>query len=92
MTKEIDLAIQMWQEIVDKCKSGEQFSVVLFKIAFCNKHHLNWLNNCYLCQHFKCCTPCPLNYCSPLYDNVRDKHDITSAEIILNAIREYAND
>ena len=87
MTKERKLAIQMWQEIVDKCRSGEQFNVVNFKKSFCKKHRLNWYNNCYFCQYFECFATCPLNNCSSLYDNVRDKNDITSAELILNALK-----
>ena len=87
MTKERKLAIQMWQEIVNKCKSGEQFDVDSFKKSFCEKHRLNWYNDCYFCQHFMCFFTCPLNDCSPLYDNVRDKHDVISAEKILNTLR-----
>ena len=92
MLEELKLAIQMWQEIVDKCKSGEPFNVVKFKKSFCENYHLDWYNNCYFCQHCECFTSCPLNNCSSLYEKVRDKHDITSAELILNAIRGYTND
>ena len=91
MTKERRLAIQMWEEIVAKCKSGEHFNVTRFKEAFCKEHNLTWVNNCYFCQHFMCFFICPLNDCAPLYDNVRDKHDTTSAELILNSIKGYAN-
>ena len=38
MSEELKLAIEMWQEIVNKCKSGEQFNVVSFKKSFCEKH------------------------------------------------------
>ena len=91
MTKERRFAIQMWEEIVDKCKSGEHFNVSRFKEDFCKEHNLNWALNCYFCQYFECFTTCPLNNCSSLYDNVRDKHDTTSAELILNSIKGYAN-
>ena len=91
MNKERRLAIQMWQEIVNKCISGEDFSVASFKDDFCKKHHLNWDNNCYFCQYFLC-SECPLDKNCKLYDKVRDEHDVTSAELILNAIRGYAND
>ena len=47
MTKERKLAIQMWQEIVNKCKARDDFN----------------------------------------YVEVLDKNDVTSAEIILNALR-----
>lgn len=87
MTKEWKLAIEMWQEIVNKCKSGKPFSVVKFKKSFCEKHRLSWYNNCYFCQYFECFSTCPLNNCSSLYEKVRDKNDITAAEIILNALR-----
>ena len=31
MTDELKLAIEMWQEIVAKCKSGEHFNLSRFK-------------------------------------------------------------
>lgn len=48
--------------------------------------------NCYFCQYCKPCSECPLDKNCFLYYEVCDKHDITSAELILNAIRGYAND
>ena len=92
MTKERRLAIQMWQEIVNKCKAGEDFNVAQFKDDFCKEHHLNWTSNCYFCQYCRSCSECPLDKNCFLYYEVRDKHDITSAELILNAIRGYTND
>ena len=91
MTKERRLAIQMWQAIVDKCKSGEQFNVVSFKKSFCKKHHLNWYNNCYFCQHFRC-SECPLDKNCFLYEEVYSKHDVASATVILNALKGVKND
>ena len=87
MTKERRLAIQMWEEIVVKCKSGEPFNVSRFKEAFCKEHNLTWVNNCYYCQYFQCCTTCPLVNCMLIYHNVRDDHDVISAEKILNTLR-----
>ena len=50
MTKERKLAIEMWQEIVDKCKAGDKlFNLVIFKMLFCKKHNLDWVNDCYFC-------------------------------------------
>lgn len=77
----------MWQEIVDKCKAGDNFSVVMFKTEFYKKHKLNWLNDCYFCQYWSCCR-CPLDdKCEQVYSKVAVNHDVASAEIILNALR-----
>ena len=90
MTKEIRLAIQMWEEIVDKCKAGEDFNVAQFKEDFCKEHNINWTSNCYFCQYLLC-FECPLDKNCHLYLRVCSEHDLTSAEFILNAIRGYAN-
>ena len=88
MTRERKLAIQMWQEIVDKCKAGDNFSVVMFKMEFCKKHKLNWLNGCYFCNYFDTCSKCPLDAkCEQVYRKVFVNHDVASAEKILNALR-----
>ena len=88
MTKKRRLAIQVWQEIVDRCKAGDNFSVVMFKMEFCKKHKLNWINACYFCQYCKSCNRCPLgDKCRQVYCKVSVNHDVVSAEIILNALR-----
>ena len=87
MTKERKLAIQMWQEIVDKCRSGEHFNVARFKDVFCKKHNLNWLSNCYFCQYFHCFSTCPLDNCMSICHKVHEQYDVDSAEIILNALK-----
>ena len=88
MNKQRRFAIQMWQEIVDKCKASDNFSVVMFKMEFCKKHKLNWLNACYFCQYCKSCCRCPLDSkCGQVYYKVVVNHDVASAEIILNALR-----
>lgn len=93
MTKERKLAIQMWEEIVDKCRSGEDFNLVDYKTDFCNKHDLKWRGNCYFCNYFDPCSKCPLDdICSSVYCKVSTKHDVTSAEIILTALRGGTND
>ena len=86
MTRERKLAIQMWQEIVDKCKAGDNFSVVMLKMEFCKKHNLHWLNDCYFCQYCDSCSSCPLGSCELIYPKVCLEHDVASAEIILNAL------
>ena len=40
MTKERKLAIQMWQEIANKCKARDDFNLVEFKKEFCKEHNL----------------------------------------------------
>ena len=40
MTEERKLAIQMWQEIVNKCKARDDFNLVEFKKEFCKEHNL----------------------------------------------------
>ena len=87
MTKERKLAIQMWQEIVNKCKARDDFNLVEFKKEFCKEHNLHWINNCYFCQYCRPCSlKCPLVDCKSIYVEVLDKNDATSAEIILNAL------
>ena len=88
MTKELELAIEMWQEIVNKCKAGDNFCVVTFKMKFCKKHKLNWLYDCYFCQYCKSCCRCPLDdKCGQVYSKVVVNHDVASAEKILNALK-----
>lgn len=87
MTRERKLAIQMWQEIVDKCKAGDNFCVVTFKMKFCIKHKLNWLSDCYFCQYCKSCSKCPLGSCMRIYSKVCTEHDAASAEVILNVLK-----
>lgn len=93
MTKQRRLAIQMWQEIVNKCRSGEDFNLVDYKTDFCKKHDLKWLANCYFCNYFDTCSKCPLDdKCGKVYCKVAVNHDVTSAEIILSALRGGVND
>ena len=88
MTRERKFAIQMWQEIVDKCKASNDFNVVKFKKEFCKEHNLHWINNCYFCQYCRPCSlRCPLIDCKPIYSEVVYRKDMTSAEIILNVLR-----
>lgn len=87
MTKERKLAIQMWQEIVDKCRSGEDFIVSQFKDDFCKKYDLDWLSNCYLCQYCRPCSRCPLGSCMLIYPKVCNAHSVSSATMILNALK-----
>ena len=88
MTKQRRLAIQMWQEIVDKCRSGEYFNLFEYKTDFCKKHDLVWQANCYFCNYFDPCSKCPLDdKCGQVYSKVAVNHDVASAEIILNALR-----
>ena len=87
MTKERRLAIQMWQEIVDKCKAGD------YKADFCKKHGLDWLDNCYFCDYFVLCSKCPLDdKCVQVYRKVAFKHDVKSAETILNVLKGVKNE
>ena len=95
MTRERKLAIQMWQEIVEKCKvsADGDFNLVEFKKDFCKERNLHWINNCYFCQYCRPCSlKCPLVDCKSIYVEVLDKNDATSAEIILNALRGGTND
>lgn len=93
MTKQRRLAIQMWEEIVDKCRSGEDFNLAEYKADFCKKHGLHWLANCYFCNYFYTCSKCPLDdNCGQVYCKVAVKHDVKSAEIILGALRGGTND
>ena len=93
MTKQRRLAIQMWQEIVEELKKGDKsFNLVIFKMLFCKKYNLDWVNDCYFCQYSKSCTRCPISDCMSVYTKASHKHDVTSAEIILNALRGGAND
>ena len=93
MTKQRRLAIQMWQEIVDKCKAGDDFYLADYKADFCKKYDLDWRANCYFCNYFDPCSKCPLDgKCGQVYCKVAVKHDVASAEIILNALRGGAND
>ena len=90
MTKERRLAIEMWQEIVDKCKAGEKFNVINFKDEFCKEHNLVWVNSCYFCQYYPC-SKCPLyNYMS-IYSRVCALRDVASAETVLNALKGSNN-
>lgn len=93
MTKQRRLAIQMWQEIVDKCRTSDDFNLDDYKADFCKKHGLNWFANCYFCNYFNPCSKCPLDdKCAQVYRKVTFEHDVKSAEIILNALRGDAND
>ena len=87
MTKERRLAIQMWQEIVDKCRSGEHFNVARFKDVFCKKHNLNWLSDCYFCQYCRACSQCPLGSCMLIYPKICIEHDVSLATEILNTLK-----
>ena len=87
MTKQRRLAIQMWQEIVDKCRSGEDFNVVIFKMEFCKKHNLNWINDCYFCQYCRSCSSCPLGDCMLIYPKICNEHDVSLATEILNTLK-----
>lgn len=87
MTKQRRLAIQMWEAIVAKCKSGEGFNVDLFKMEFCRKYNLDWVNACYFCQYFRTCSNCPLGNCTLIYPKICIEHDVSSATEILNAIK-----
>lgn len=87
MTKQRRLAIQMWQEIVDKCRAGYNFSVAVFKMEFCRKHNLDWVNNCYFCQYCRACSKCPLDDCMSICHKVHEQYDVESAEQILNALK-----
>ena len=86
MTKERRLAIQMWQEIVNKCRSGDNFSVIQFKDEFCKEHNLVWVNSCYFCQYYPC-SKCPLYNCMSIYSRACALHDVFSATVILNALK-----
>ena len=43
VTRERRLAVQMWQEIVNKCKARDDFNLVEFKKEFCKEHNLHKL-------------------------------------------------
>lgn len=93
MTKQRRLAIKMWEEIVDKCRSGEDFNLAEYKTDFCKKHGLKWLANCYFCNYFYSCEKCPLDdKCVQVYCKVAVKNDVKSAEIILNALKGVQNE
>ena len=93
MTKQRRFAIQMWQEIVDKCKAGDDFYLGDYKADFCKKHGLDWLNNCYFCNYFDLCLKCPLDAkCVQVYREVAFKHDVKSAETILNVLKGVKNE
>lgn len=93
MTKQRRLAIQMWEEIVKKLKKGDKlFNLVIFKMLFCKKHNLDWVNDCYFCQYCRSCTRCPIYDCMPVYTKASHDKDVESAEIILNALRGGTND
>ena len=90
MTRERKFAIQMWQEIVEKCKANNDgnFNLVEFKKDFCKEHSLHWLNDCYFCQYCRPCSlRCPLVDCKPIYTEVLYRNDVASAEIILNTLK-----
>ena len=91
MTKQRRLAIQMWQEIVDKCRARDDFNLVEFKKEFCKEHNLHWINNCYFCQYFLC-SECPLDKNCFLYEEVYSKHDVASATVILNTLKGVKNE
>ena len=86
MTKERKLAIQMWEEIVDKCRARDDFSVIQFKDKFCKENNLNWVNSCYYCQYYPC-SKCPLYNCMSIYSRACALRDVASAETILNALK-----
>ena len=87
MTKERRLAIQMWEEIVKKCQSGEDFNVARFKNDFCKEHSLSWANRCYFCQYCRCCSNCPLVSCILIYPKICIEHDVSLAIEVLNALK-----
>lgn len=87
MTKERRLAIQMWQEIVDKCKAGDDFRITSYKYNFCREHKLNWTNSCYLCQYCRHCSRCPLGSCMLIYPKICLEHDVSLATVILNTLK-----
>ena len=93
MTKQRRLAIQMWQEIVDKCRTSDDFNLADYKADFCKKHGLNWFANCYFCNYFNPCSKCPLDdKCVQVYRKVTFKHDVKSAETILNVLKGVKNE
>ena len=93
MTKQRRLAVQMWQEIVDKCKAGDDFYLAVYKADFCKKHGLDWCADCYFCNYFDSCSKCPLDdKCEQVYRKVAFKHDVKSTEVILNALKGVKNE
>ena len=87
MTKERRLAIQMWEEIVNKCKAGDDFSITSYKYDFCKEHNLDWKYSCYLCQYCRSCSNCPIGNCMLIYPKVCLEHDVALATVILNTIK-----
>lgn len=49
MTKERRLAIQMWEEILQK----QPRYIVVYKDGFCGEHALNWQHSCWFCQYVR---------------------------------------
>ena len=93
MTKERKLAIKMWEEIVKKLKNGDKlFSLVIFKMLFCKKHNLDWVNDCYFCQYCRSCTRCPISDCMSVYTKASRDNDVGSAIKILNALKGVKNE
>ena len=78
---------------MNKCRSCEDFDLAKYKADFCKKHDLDWHANCYFCNYFDPCTKCPLDSnCRQVYCKVSVKHDVESAEIILNAFKGVKNE
>ena len=93
MTKERKHAIKMWEEIVKKLKKGDKlFNLVIFKMLFCKKHNMDWVNDCYFCQYCRQRTRCPISDCVLLYIKAFQDKDIESAETILNALKGVKNE
>jgi hypothetical protein len=63
MTKERQLAIQMWEEIKRFIMSSPEGSVKTFKQTFCRDHELFWNCSCWFCQYIKDCNKCPIMGC-----------------------------